>query len=529
MQPDGDTTASGRGQESVLKSAALMSVGTLLSRVLGLARDTVMAALFPRMITDAYVVAFRLPNLFRRVLGEGSLAASFIPLYVELKQKNPEDARRLAAAIFSLLALVTGLLTVLGTVFMEPVMAYMVAGEGFQSVPGKLELTVSMARIMFAFLFFVMMYAFLMSLMNAHKSFFIPAMAPAALNICLVISSFLPRFQFQGDQLAWGVFAGGVLQLLLVAWPLKSWQLLPALTTRLAVPGVGKFFRTLLPSLLGMSILQILAVLNVYFASTLPEGAHSYIYLADRLLEFPQSLLSVSLGVALLPTLSELWARGQRSEMVMTTQRHVRLLLALSLPTAMGLFVLAHPIVDVVYRRGQFSVADANATADVLRIYALVLVFAGIHRVTVPAFYAAKNTWFPAVISAVCVVVHFFVADVATREMGLLGLVGATLLSGVLNLGLLTGGFRFYFGPLGLGRMLRSVGHLLPALAAMFFLAGVLGPVGDLAGLGLGRYLDLLIRVLVLGGTYILVAVLLRHPETLEVVGLVRRRVFRRS
>jgi len=175
-----------------------MSLGTLVSRILGLVRDTVLASVFPRVITDAYVVAFRLPNLFRRVLGEGSLSASFIPLYVEARSKPGDEAARFARAVYSLLSLVTAGLSVLGIIFMEPLINHLVAGEGYQGVPGKVELTINMGRIMFFFLYLVMMYAFLMAILNSHKKFFLPAFAPAALNFVLIVFVVFLYFCFEG-------------------------------------------------------------------------------------------------------------------------------------------------------------------------------------------------------------------------------------------------------------------------------------------------------------------------------------------
>lgn len=532
MQPDGDTTVGKTAQEpraSVLRSAAFMSLGTLISRVLGLIRDTVLLALFPRMISDAYVVAFRLPNLFRRVLGEGSLAASFVPLYVEAIQIKPgefqEDANKraqsLASAIYSLLTMTTASLSVLGIIFMEPIMNMMVGGEGYQSIEGKVDLTIMMARIMFSFLFLVMTYAFLMSVLNAHKKFFLPAFAPAALNFSLIVFSFLPAFRFDGDQLAWGVLVGGILQLALVVWPLVKMNQMPKFTTKIMVPGVVVFFRNLIPNMLGMSILQVLAILNVYFASRLEQGSHSYIYAADRLLELPQSLMSVSLGVALLPTLSELWAKNKKSQLIDTVQRHVRLLLSLSLPAGMGLYILSDEIVDVVFRRGEFSMADAAMTASVVKIYAIVLVVAGLHRVTVPAFYAIKNTWLPALISAVCVGIHFFVASWAVDHYQLKGLVAATAFTGFLNLAFLAICFRIYFGSLGIAKLLKCTVHMVPALLAM---AVPVYYFADPILLSLGRYAGLVALILAAIAMFFLVGRLTKHPEIAEIMGLLGRR-----
>lgn len=519
-------------KNSILKSAAAMSLGTLLSRILGMVRDIVIAAYFTLTVKDAFVVAFRLPNLFRRLLGEGSLAASFIPIFVEYLNEQKEKgqfagevsdrARELANAVFTLLIVITGVLSALGLIYMRPIMEVLVSGEGYQAVEGKLDVTVELARVMFGFVFLVTLYAFLMSILNVYKKFFVPAVAPAVFNLVCIIFSVLPPVRFDGDQLAWGVLAGGVAQLLMVVVPLVKMQEMPRLTWHLGTRGVNLFFRNLLPSLLGMSVLQLMTLFNTNFASRLPEGAHSYIYFADRLLEFPLSLVSVSLGVALLPTLSEMWARGEKEKMIELSQRQVRFLLFLTLPCAIGFYFLAQPIVQVVYGHGEFSAQDVEQTASVLQIYSFLLIFTGIHRVTVPSFYAIKNTWLPAVTSVLSLALHLFVAQWAVDTYGLRGLVASTAFAGFVNLLLLLAAYRFYFGAVGYGPIFKSVFHMLPALLS---LAG-------LCTFGYQFLIDLigapLVAVAVTIGLsvplYFGINQVFRHPDAEPVIGIFKRR-----
>ncbi|MCB0351443.1 MAG: murein biosynthesis integral membrane protein MurJ [Bdellovibrionales bacterium] len=527
---------------SVLRSAAGMSLATLLSRIFGMVRDMVMAALFPRMVTDAYVVAFRLPNLFRRILGEGSLAASFIPLYVESLSRDEaagklqaaeSESKAFSSAVFSMLTTLTATLSVLGVIFMPWIMSHLVGGEGYMQVPGKFELTVFLARIMFGYLFLVTTYAFYMSMANAHKIFFIPALAPAAFNLITIIFAFFPTWYQEGDQLAWGVMAGGVVQLLMAISPLKSLRVIPRLTTHWLVKNVPRFFTIVLPSMLGMSVAQLLGILNVSFASRLGQGTHSYIYFADRLLEFPQSLLSVSLGVALLPTLSELWVKGKKEEFLASTQRYARLLMVLSLPSAVGLYVLAEPIVRVIFGRGEFVAADISATAQVVMIYSFVLVVSGLHRVTVPAFYAVKNTWLPAANSAFCLVVHYFVASWATDTYGLLGLVGATAFTGSLNLGILLISYRLILGPVGVVSFMQSAIWLTPSLVVMgivaysvnYYFLKFLSDISSISAVSsiLALSAALVAAIVAFFG----VNIMLKHPESREISQLLLRRLKR--
>jgi putative peptidoglycan lipid II flippase len=506
---------------SVLKSALFMALGTLLSRILGMVREMVLAALFPRMISDAFVVAFRLPNLFRRVLGEGSLSASFIPVYIEAKNKDPQTAREFKNSIYTMLSVLTATLSVLGIIFMEPLLKILVGGDGFASLPGKMDLAVSMARIMFGYLYLITTYAFLMGVANSHGSFFLPSMAAAVFNGVFSILAFMPSIRFEGDQLAWSVVIAGVFQLIVAGWPLYQKKLLPQWSATFRSKEIRHFFRSFVPSMIGMGIGQFLALFNVYFASRLAEGTHSYIYFADRILEIPLSLLSVSLGVALLPTLSEHWSKNEKEKMLEASQKHIRILLMLSLPAAVGLFILAEPIVEVIYQRGQFKSTDTHITGQVLAIFALSLIFSSVHRVTLPAFYAIKNTWVPATISGITLVAHYFIADWATTKWAIQGLAGATVISGFFNLSLLILAYKKWIGPFGFKRLIVSVIHLFPSLIALaltcYFGMRFFKPL-------LGVPITLILVILVGGLLFFTVSLITKHSESSDIVNLIIRR-----
>ena len=274
--------------------------------------------------------------------------------------------------------------------------------------------------------------------------------------------------------------------------------------------------------MIGMSVLQILAIINVNLASRLPEGSHSYIYLADRLLEFPSSLLSVSLSVALLPTLSELWARGEQDNLVATVHKHLKMLFVLSLPSAVGLYIMAEPLIRLVFERGAFTNEDVLVTASVLQIYALVLIFSGTHRVIVPSFYAMKNTWLPACLSGFSVLVHFFVASWAVDNHGLQGLILATTFTGFLNLVLLMTAFKVYFNDLGLFPLIKNALHLAPALVLM---GAFCFYTKDFAMENLGKYLGVPLVVVIAAILYFAVNKFTKHPEASLVLNkLLRRR-----
>lgn len=543
-----NSSASKRAIPSVLKSAAMMSLGTLCSRILGLVRDLVLAALFPRTVTDAFSAAFKLPNLFRRLLGEGSLSASFIPVFVDAitvkPGEDPEAVKKrgelLANAVFTWLAIITSGLSVLGVLFMPQIMGLLVGSESYTAVEGKLELTSLMGRVMFSYLFLVTTYAYLMGIMNAYGRFFLAALAPAGFNATLIVFNFLPGFQIYGDQLAWGVLAGGVVQLLLVAIPLRNMGKMPRLTAKLMTAGVSLVFKNMLPSMVGMGVLQILTLMNVYFASQLEEGALTYIYLADRLLELPQSLISVSLGVALLPTLSRLWSEGRVEDMKKEAHKNIRLLLTLALPSSLGLYLLSIPIIQVLFMRLEFSYEDAIATASVLQIYSFLLITTSIHRVLVPNFYAKKDTRTPMLVSAVAVFTHYYVASYGVEHHGLTGLISATVFTGTLSLGLLYMAYCFNFGSLGLRKISLSVLKLIFPLLAMALFASfgytfleaifinIFGSISFGSGL-LGaeffpRLLSLGLTIPICVAIYFGVGILTRHEDITEALSLIKRR-----
>ncbi|MCB0356616.1 MAG: murein biosynthesis integral membrane protein MurJ [Bdellovibrionales bacterium] len=455
--------------QSVILSAGLMSLGTLGSRILGLLRDVVLAAFFSRTVTDAFVVAFSFPNKFRRLLGEGSLSVSFIPVYIEAREKTPEQAQQLSHGIFTLLVLVSSLLCVLGIIFMEPIMELLVGGKGFISVAGKLDITIFLARIMFSYLFLVSTYAFCMALLQAHQQFFLAALAPALFNLTFIILAMLPikGVAVPGTLLAWAVIFGGVVQAITVIIPLWRQNLMPKLIWRWKSKKVLMVLKNMVPGIIGMGVLQFLTLVNINYASQLSEGSHSYIYWADRILELPQSLIAISLGAALLPTLSQLWAKDRKTEMLKQGQDHFLTLLFLAMPSAVGMYVLAQPIVEVLYLRGRFTLQDAVTTAEVVKIYSVLLVAVSLSKVVVPNFYAVKNTWLPAITSVLSIVCHIVLAYFLVKSHGLNGLIISMTISGYINLILTMGYYQKLIGPLQWKYLSKNFLHFIPALLAM--------------------------------------------------------------
>lgn len=467
-------------KSSVAVSALIFALGTLLSRILGLVRDRMTAQYFPNDVRDAFFNAFRLPNFFRRILGEGSLSISFIPIFVEiLTGKNSPSvsdtekrAKQLVAGVFSILMAVSITISLLAVIFMEDILRLILSGEAYLSIPGKFELTVRLGRIMFSFLILVSVFAFFMAILNSLKKFAMTALAPSLFNIAMIAAAVIsPKLAAPETVLAWAVIVGGFLQMAILIPGVVKAGYFPRLTWKWSSPDVLRVLKAVLPSMFGMSIMQITAVVNMHFTSHLPSGSQSYLYLADRILELPLSMFVVSIGSALLPTLSRYWIEGNREAMADTINHYVRLIAFVALPAGLGMFMLAQPIVEVLYLGREFKYTDAVATAQIVQIYSVtVLVAAGV-RILAQGFYAIQNTWFPTVAATVALVSHVIFAYVLSRTFGLNGLALAGVLSATVNLVMLATAYNSWVGSLQIKRLLKSVAKFsICGLAMVLFL-----------------------------------------------------------
>lgn len=503
-------------QSFVVKSALKMAFGTLSSRVLGVVREMVFAALFDRTITDAWIAAFRLPNFFRRLLGEGSLSVSFVPIFVEAREHDPEGirARNLANGVFTLLLGILTILTVLGVLFPEAILKIML-DPSYVADAARFELTVRLARIMFGFVFLISLYAYFMGILNALGIYGLPAMAPTLFNVAMIISTLLPPawFPSPGDGLAWGVIVGGFLQMAILIPAMARKGYLPKLASPFGNPDVARVLGNMLPGLAGLGLAQVTTIVNMRFASELGEGPISWIAWADRLLELPLSLVSVSLGTALLPTLAGLWAKGRKEEMADAMNFSLRLNLFLCVGAAAGLFSLAEPIIELIFQRGHFTMEDTLATAGVLRVWALIMLPTACVRVLAPSYFAVKNTWFPAVVSGICLFVHVCMAPLLMKQWGLTGLNSSSLLSSSLNFVLLLGFYQVLVTKFDYARLfLHFVKFLIPA-TCLYGIVQLYWPLRAALGDSLAAKLLCLSVAVLLGGVVYAAVSRLLHIE----------------
>jgi putative peptidoglycan lipid II flippase len=411
-------------KRAVARAAAVVGAATLASRLLGFARDLVIARVFGAGVgTDAFFVAFRLPNLFRRLVAEGALSSAFIPVFTEYATTRPRaETRRMLRAVTGLMVLILGAVTV-GGILAAPWLLRIMA-PGFFANPAVGELTVRLSRLMFPYLFLVGLASVAMGILNAHRHFLLPALSPVSLNLGMLTGALLiaPLLPEPLTGLALGVLLGGIGRGLLAP---------PSLALR--HPAVRRVLTLMTPVVLGQSAGHIGTVINTIIASFLAAGSVSYLYYADRLVEFPLGVFGVAIATAVLPTLSEQSARRDRRALRETLSFALRMTAFVSLPAAVGLYILCEPIVRVLYERGRFGPVETAGTAAAAAMYALGIVGLTATKVAVQAFFALGDTRTPVKVSIGAMAVNCAVAAALAGPLGHVGLAVATSVSATAN------------------------------------------------------------------------------------------------
>ena len=391
---------------NLLKALATVSAMTFLSRILGFVRDTVIARAFGAgLMTDAFFVAFKIPNLLRRLFAEGAFSQAFVPILSEYKTRcGPEDTRLLVDHVAGLLALALFIVTLIG-VLAAPYVIY-VSAPGFSADVEKFDITVSLLRIIFPYIFFISFVALGAGILNTYSRFSVPAFTPVILNLCMIAGALwlAPYFHPPVLALAWSVALGGVLQLAFQIPFLRKLKLMPRPRLNFRDAGVWRVLKLMGPAVFGVSVGQISLLINTIFASFLITGSVSWLYFADRLMEFPTGLLGVALGTILLPSLSKLFADNAQDEYNKLLDWGLRLTLLLALPAALALALLAVPLIATLFHYGKFSALDLFMTRDALMAYSLGLVGLIMVKVLAPGFYARQNIRTPVKIAVATLV-----------------------------------------------------------------------------------------------------------------------------
>ncbi len=520
-------------KRKISRATGILGIATGLSRIVGLVRDMVIAALFGAGFgTDAFFMAFTIPNLLRRFFAEGSLTAAFVPTFSDVyHREGREEALRLARICWTLLFLVMTAVTIAG-VLGSPLIVRVI-GFGFGEVEGKLGLTNFLNRLMFPYVFFVSLLALITGILNVFGHYFMPAFSTVFLNLAIILCGIFlsSSFDVPVTALAVGVLLGGAIQLL-VQFPVLKKQgihLLPSFNFR--HPAVIRVARLMLPGIAGVAIYQINVVVTRLLASFLYQGSVSYLYYAQRLFEFPQGIFIVSLAQAVLPSMSRQAAMGEEEQFKESLRFGLTLILIVTLPAAAGLILCSVPVYSLFFMSAAFTWEDVQQTAHALAAYAPGLMFVGFSRIIVPSFYARGDTRTPVWISFWTLLVNALLGLILMGPFGHIGLAWALTLASVFNCLALIWALHRRTGRLGLEMVWNSLWKLILATGLMSLLVWRVLSYGNWQDPGGGWQKSGLLFAGLFGGMglYGSILLLLKVPEAAEAVSFLRRKITGRA
>jgi len=426
----------------LLRSSSIVSLMTLLSRVLGLIRDVVVAQYFGAR-ADPFFVAFKIPNFFRRLFAEGAFSVAFVPVLSEYRRLRPLDEVRL------LVARVSG---VLGSALLAVTVAAIILADylpwvfapGFRSDPAKFALTADLLRITFPYLLFISLAAFASSVLNSYGRFAVPAFTPVLLNVCLIIATVYatPLFEEPLFALAWGVFFAGLVQMLFQLPFIARLGLLVRPQYQPKDEGVRRIGGLMVPALFGVSVSQINLLLDTLLASFLEPGSVSWLYYSDRLNNLPLGVFAIAIGVVILPALSGRHAAQEQDGFSRTLDWAVRLVLLIAVPASLALMVLATPLMATIFYYGEITAYDVAQMSLSLQAYGAGLLAFMLIKVLAPGFYARQDTKTPVKIGIQAMVVNMVLNLILVFPFAHAGLALATSLSAYFNAYMLYRGLR---------------------------------------------------------------------------------------
>lgn len=428
------------------RSAGLIGIATMASRLLGVVREMVLASLFGASATpamDAFNVAFRVPNLVRDLFAEGAMTAAFVPTFTKtLQTRGREAAWRLGNLVINTLLVATGAIVILAILFADPI-TRAIASDEFAAVPGKLALTTQLTRIMMPFLTTVAVAVAVMGMLNALHRFFLPALSPAMFNVVTILGAFLivPLMEPIGlppiAGIAVATVLGGLAQIA-TQWPaLRKEGFRYRATLDFRDPDLRRILALMGPATLGLAAVQINVLVNTSLATTEPQGAVTWLQVAFRLMYLPIGLFGVSVATAALPDLSTHAANDDRESMRRTVSAALRMMLMLNVPATIGLVVLAHPIVELLLEYNQFGPTDTTATAAALMFYAPGLIGYSAVKIASPGFYSLGNSRTPATVSVVSIGVNLVLNIMLVKVLGFRGLALGTAIAAMFNASML--------------------------------------------------------------------------------------------
>ena len=393
-------------RQGLLRSGAVVGAMTFISRILGFVRDQILAIVFGAgAATDVFLVAWKIPNFLRKLFAEGAFAQAFVPVFSEYREKRGrQELTDLAAHVAGTMILILLVISTLGVMF-APLLILLFA-PGFSDDQAQFELATHMLRITFPYLFFVSLLAYAGSMLNTFGRFAVPSLTPVLLNICMILAALFlaPLFEQPIVALAWGVFIAGVVQLLF-QWPfLQQLGLLPRPRWGWRHSGVRRILKLMAPVLFGSSVAQINILLDTVIASFLITGSLSWLYYSDRLVQFPLGILGVALATVILPRLSSQFSAASEQDYRHTISWAIKLTLLVGCPAAVGLLLLASPMLATLFEYGAFTARDTSMAAYSLVAYSFGLPAYLLIKVLLPAFFSRQNTRTPVRIGIICLV-----------------------------------------------------------------------------------------------------------------------------
>ena len=534
-----------QSRANVARNAGIVSLAVMASRVLGLARDQVFAALFGAGLQyDAFLTAFRIPNLLRDLFAEGALSAAFVTTFTQVQQiKGEQEAFRLSNRVATLLIIVLSLICFVGWIF-TPSIVYLLA-PGFFDISGKAELTIQLTRIMIPFLLLIALAAKAMGILNARNNFAIPAIAPVFFNLGSILAGLFLGFLAGGylglspiEGMAFGTLVGGFLQFA-VQWPSlrrAGFRYRPMLS--FTDPGVRQIIRLMGPAIIGAAAVQINVFVNTNFASAIIDpatgaianGPVSWLNYAFRFMQFPIGVFGVAIATATLPTLSRSTANPDYSEFRQTLAHSLALVFLLCIPSAVGLAVLGKPIVALVFEHGKFTAFDTVQTANALAAYAIGLAGYGAIKVLSPAFYALGDARTPMLVSLGSIAVNYLMNSLLVGPFGHVGLAFSTSAVALVNFLLLALFMRRRLGRLAGRRLAIIVLKIALASAALAVVAWIVSESAGILpvhGLTL-EFSRVAIAIVLAGATFYAVCRLLQVDELQEAIDAIGGKFLRR-
>jgi len=521
----------GDQKRNITRAAGLISIATFISRILGYIKDMILAFYFGATgISDSFFAAFRITNFLRELFAEGSMSAAFIPVLTEHRlQKGEEEARRLVKITFSFILISTGIICALGVLFAPEIVALIT--PGFLNSPEKFSLTVLLTRIMFPFLLFISLAALVMGALNTKRVFFMPALAPAMLNITIIVIvlGFVPFFKEPVITVALGVAAGGFVQFIcqLPSFYKNGYRL--GFLTQFRHPGLKKMAILLLPATLALAVNQVYIIVSTILASFLPQGSITYLYYSMRLIQFPIGIFSVSLGMAALPMLTEHAVKGDFDKLREDFSFALRLLFYISVPAMAGLIALREPIVNLLFQRGTFDYTATQATAEALMFYSLGIWATGGVKIITVTFYSMQDTKTPVKIAALGVLTNLILSFILMGPLQHSGIALAYAIAFSVNFAIL-----FLF----LRRKLERIdtGKIFRSFIRTFFAAGIMGIIGGMilrgslwqfTGNSLNKAFYLSGTIALCAGVYFFLTYLLQSEECLYIIQILKKRISR--